>query len=184
MHFAPDTDVALRFVAQLGNTDPSASPSRDDELATVEQLMALLDTDPYTGRRDRDLAELEDVRRTRTMLREAWQLDRDALADAVNVILRDAKAMPQLVRHDGYDWHLHATDSEAPLAERIRVEAAMALIDVVRLEATDRLRVCVADDCEGLLVDFSRNGSKRFCSVRCSNRMNQIAFRERQVDRA
>jgi predicted RNA-binding Zn ribbon-like protein len=30
-------------------------------------------------------------------------------------------------------------------------------------------------------VDLSRNGSKRFCSVRCGNRMNMVAFRERRA---
>jgi predicted RNA-binding Zn ribbon-like protein len=52
---------------------------------------------------------------------------------------------------------------------------------VVRSDATDRLRVCAADDCDGVLVDLSRNGSKRFCSVRCGNRMNMVAFRERRA---
>jgi predicted RNA-binding Zn ribbon-like protein len=47
------------------------------------------------------------------------------------------------------------------------------------MDATERLRVCAAPDCTGLLVDLSRNGSKRFCSVRCGNRVNMIAFRER-----
>jgi predicted RNA-binding Zn ribbon-like protein len=41
--------------------------------------------------------------------------------------------------------------------------------------------VCAAHDCEGVLVDLSRNGSKRFCTVRCGNRMNMIAYRERQL---
>ena len=54
-----------------------------------------------------------------------------------------------------------------------------------RERETDRLRVCAADDCTGLVLDLSRNGSKRFCSVRCGNRVNMIAFRarkERQED--
>ena len=55
----------------------------------------------------------------------------------------------------------------------------MALVDVIRSDETGRLRVCEADDCEGLLLDLSRNGSKRFCSVRCGNRMNMVAFRRR-----
>ncbi|WP_397545282.1 CGNR zinc finger domain-containing protein [Salinibacterium sp.] len=41
------------------------------------------------------------------------------------------------------------------------------------------MRVCGAPDCAGLLLDLSRNGSKQFCSVRCGNRMNQLAYRER-----
>ncbi len=86
------------------------------------------------------------------------------------------------MRHDEFDWHIHATPLDAPLAERIRVEVALALVDIIRAGATDRLRVCEAHDCEGVLVDLSRNGSKRFCSVRCGNRMNMIAYRERQAD--
>ncbi|HHY51046.1 MAG TPA: CGNR zinc finger domain-containing protein, partial [Alphaproteobacteria bacterium] len=62
----------------------------------------------------------------------------------------------------------------------IAVEVALALVDVIRAGEQARLRVCDADDCEGLLVDLSRNGSKRFCSIRCGNRMNMAAFRERQ----
>ena len=91
--------------------------------------------------------------------------------------------MPYLTRHDHFDWHLHATSNDAPLAERIRVEAALALADVIRSDETRRMRVCEADDCTGLLLDLSRNGSKRFCSIRCGNRMNQLAFRERAQER-
>jgi predicted RNA-binding Zn ribbon-like protein len=62
------------------------------------------------------------------------------------------------------------------------VEIALALIDVIRSGEQQRLRVCEAPDCEGLFVDFSRNGSKRFCSVRCGNRVNQLAFRARAAE--
>jgi predicted RNA-binding Zn ribbon-like protein len=109
-----------------------------------------------------------------------WTLDRDDVVAEINAMLREANALTQLVRHDGLDWHPHATPPDAPLAERIRVEVALALADVVRTDTTDRLRVCEADDCDGLLIDLSRNGSKRFCSVRCGNRMNMVAYRERQ----
>ena len=93
--------------------------------------------------------------------------------------LRDARALPQLVRHGRYDWHLHATEPDAPLAERMRVEAALALADVIRMNENGRMRVCAAPDCTGILLDLSRNGSKRFCSVRCGNRVNQQGYRER-----
>ncbi|HEV7948458.1 MAG TPA: CGNR zinc finger domain-containing protein, partial [Glaciihabitans sp.] len=58
-------------------------------------------------------------------------------------------------------------------------EVALALVDVIRTGETGRLRSCAAGDCSGVFLDLSRNGSKRFCSVRCGNRMNMIAFRER-----
>jgi len=181
MHFAPDTEESLEFVVALGNTDPGASRSGDDELAGTDQLGALLVRYAYSGRIDGDDRELRDVQRTRDLLRRVWTLDRDAAVDEVNRMLADAKALPFLTRHDGSDWHMHATASDAPLAERIRVEASLALTDVIRMNEMGRLRVCEADDCTGLLVDLSRNGSKRFCSVRCANRVNMIAFRERQA---
>ncbi|WNV86954.1 CGNR zinc finger domain-containing protein [Umezawaea sp. Da 62-37] len=181
MHFAPDTEESLALVVVLCNTDPGASRSGADELATVEQLADLLAGYPFTGRIDHDEVELQDIRRTRDLLRRVWTLGRDDAVVAVNGMLRDAKALPYLTRHDGLDWHMHATAPEAPLAERFRVEAALALMDVIRMNETGRLRVCAADDCNGLLLDLSRNALKRFCGVRCGNRMNMIAFRERQA---
>ena len=180
MLFAPDTEESLAFVVALGNTVAGASRSGEDELATVDQLADLLVRFAYTGRIDHDDGELRDVRQVREQLRRAWTLDRDEAVDVVNAMLRDANALPFLTRHDALDWHLHATAPEAPLAERMRVEAALALIDVIRTNETHRLRVCAADDCVGLLLDLSRNGLKRFCGVRCGNRRNMIAFRERR----
>ena len=179
MHFAPDTEDALEFAVALGNTVPSASRTGEDELATPEQLAAMIADLQYSGRVDHDLAELRDVQETRDRIRRVWSLSRDDAAVEVNAMLREAGALPYLLRHDGFDWHLHATAQDAPLAERIRVEVSMALVDVIRSSENGRLRVCEADDCTGLLLDLSRNGSKRFCSVRCGNRMNMIAFRRR-----
>jgi hypothetical protein len=180
LHFAPDTEDTLEFAVALANTDAAASRSGDDELSTPAQLTAILNEHSYSGRFDRDDAELDDVRTTRTLLRRVWTLDLDNAVTEVNRMLREAHALPYLFKHDAFDWHLHATDNDAPLAERIRVEVSLAIVDVIRSGAIDRLRVCEADNCEGLLVDLSRNGSKRFCSVRCGNRMNMVAFRERQ----
>jgi len=178
--FAPDTEESLAFVVALGNTDASASRSGMDELVTLGQLATLLVRFSYSGRIDHDDGELREVRQARDQLRRVWTLDRDDAVVSVNRMLRDAHALPFLTRHDALDWHLHATSPEAPLAERIRAEAALALIDVIRMNEMRRLRVCEADDCAGLLLDLSRNGLKRFCSVRCGNRMNMIAFRERR----
>lgn len=181
MHFAPDTEQTLEFVVAIANTMPGASRSGDDELATPEVLRAFLATWQYTGRIDGDLAELAEVHATRALLPRLWALPTDDAVVIINRMLADARAQPYLARHDDIPWHLHATEPEAPLAERIGVEIAFALVDVIRSGEQGRLRVCEADDCTGLLVDLSRNGSKRFCSVRCGNRMNMVAYRSRQA---
>jgi len=179
LHFAPDTELSLEFIVALCNTVAGATKSGVDELVTPAQLTALVDEFQFSGRFDRDEHELADVRAARAQLRAIWAMNRDAAAAEVNVLLAETRTLPQLARHDGLDWHLHATDMDAPLAGRIRAEMSLAIVDVIRSDETGRLRACAAPDCSGILIDLSRNGSKRFCSIRCGNRMNMIAFRER-----
>lgn len=182
MIFTDDTVSALAFVAALADTVPEASESGDDELASTVQLRAILDEWGYSGRRDGDARELDEVRDARGRLRDLWLLTRDDLVAEVNTILAEANALPRLVRHDELDWHIHATSLESPLAERILVEAAMALVDVIRSDQMDRLETCAADDCAGLYLDVSKNASRRFCSTRCGNRIAARAHRARAAD--
>jgi predicted RNA-binding Zn ribbon-like protein len=179
LHFTPDTEDTLEFLVALANTHPTASRTGADELSTPAELTALLDAHGYTGRFDRDAAELASVLQTREELRALWSLPRDEQVAEINRWMREVNALPVLVRHDRFDWHLHATEPDAPLTDRMRGEGALALAEVTRANENSRLRVCAAEDCTGLLVDQSRNGSKRFCSVRCGNRINQQGFRER-----
>lgn len=182
MQFAPDTIEALAFAVELVNTGSGASRSGSDELSTPAMLTDLLTVHGYAGRFDRDDRELAEVVETRSLIRDVWTHSRDDAVPVVNRMLRDASALPYLVRHDGWDWHLHATEPAAPLAERIRVEVALALVDIIRSAEWERLRVCEAHDCTGIFIDLSRNSSKRFCSVRCGNRVNMIEFRARAAE--
>lgn len=184
MHLAPDTDANLQFAAMVCNTVSGATRSGEDELSTVAQLDALLEGKGFTGRIDHDAAEVAEVRAMRDRVRNVWTMERDEMVAHVNAMLVETSALPQLERHDDLDWHIHATPGDAPLAQRILTEVAMALVDVIRSDQQHRLRACAAYDCDGLLADQSRNGSKLYCSVRCSNRMNMVAFRERAADDA
>lgn len=151
-----------------------------DSLETVEQLDAFCAEFTYTGRRDGDAAELAAVRAVRSRLRELLLADRDAAVELVNAMLAENRALPQLRRHDHFDWHLHATDPGAPLVVRIVVETAMAMVDVIRADEMSRLGVCADDDCEGVVLDLSRNRSRRYCSTACGNRNAVAAYRARQ----
>lgn len=176
MLFSHDTEVALQSAAALVNT----VQREGDTLADVAALDRFVAQWGWTGSRRRDRAELEQVRALRPRLRRIWGLDEDGVVAEVNAILGDARALPQLVRHDAWDYHLHATPPDAPLADRMAVEAAMAFVDVVRQKQLDRLRVCDADDCDDVVVDLSKNRSKRYCSATCSSRVNVAAFRARR----
>jgi len=56
----------------------------------------------------------------------------------------------------------------------------MAMIDVIRADEMSRLAVCADDTCEAVVLDLSRNRSKRFCSTTCGNRNAVAAYRARQ----
>jgi predicted RNA-binding Zn ribbon-like protein len=175
--FAHDTELALTAAAELVNTD--ADP---DELPDIDSLDAFLTRWGWSGRRDGTERELIQIRRLRLRLRGFWETDRDGVVELANGLLREFEARPQLVRHDEWDYHLHATTPDAPLVARMAVEAAMAMVDVVRTDELSRLRTCDMFDCDDVLVDLSRNRSKRYCDLSCSNRAAVAAYRSRQAD--
>jgi predicted RNA-binding Zn ribbon-like protein len=175
MVFVHDTEVALRSAAELANS--SLPP---DTLTTVEDLSEFVTRHGYTGRHDRTPRELAAVQAVRPRLRTLLRADRDDAVAIVNAVLAEAGAVPRLVSHDDLGWHVHAIDDDAPLATRILVETAMAMIDVVRADELGRLGDCAAADCEGVVLDLSRNRSRRFCSTTCGNREAVAAFRARQ----
>lgn len=182
MIFTPDTRSSLVMTADIVNTLPGTASPHADGLVDLDDLAAYLRVHPYSGTIRLDAAELDAIRRIRPRLRQLWALDRDSAVPLVNAMLHDSDAVPRLVRHDAYDWHIHATPDDAPLADRILIEAAMAFVDVIRADAYERIRVCSADDCGAVYVDFSRNGSKRYCDTgNCGNRMNVNAYRQRKA---
>lgn len=170
-----DTAVSLRAAVVLVN---SGEPP--DTLTSVADVDAFYAVHGYTGRHDRTRGELAQLRELRPVLRELLLASRDAAAEQVNTILAETRAMPQLRRHGEQDWHLHLLIGEAPLAERIAAETAMAMVDVIRADEHSRIAICANDDCFGLALDLSRNRSRRYCSTTCANRHAVAAYRARR----
>jgi predicted RNA-binding Zn ribbon-like protein len=177
MAFTHDTELSLSATADLVNTGRAPV----DELADVAALDAFVARWQWSGSRAHDEAELAAVLRLRSRLARLWEMTADEAVILVNTLLADASALPQLVRHDGWDYHIHATSPDAPLADRMAVDAAMAIADVIRIGEFGRLRVCAADDCADVVIDLSKNRSRRFCSLTCANRVNVAAFRSRRT---
>jgi predicted RNA-binding Zn ribbon-like protein len=175
--FAHDTEVTLTEAAALVNTGRGGHELLPD-VAALDQFVASWG---WTGGRTHDQAELDAVRRLRPRLERLWDMNADDAAELVNTLLREGSALPQLVRHDGWDYHLHATPYDAPLADRMAVDAAMAFSDVIRTGQLGRLRVCAAANCTNVHIDLSKNRSRRFCGVACANRTNVAAYRTRQA---
>ena len=175
MSFAHDTATSLRAAVALVN-----SAEEPDTMTTQAQLDAFFAAHGFTGARTHDDAELAAVRAMRAPLRALLTADRDGAAAIVNRILLQRRAVPQLVRHDSFDYHLHAVASSAPLADRIAVNTAMAMVDLIRSDELGRLSVCADDTFAGLVLDLSRNRSRRYCSAACGNRVAVAAYRARR----
>lgn len=166
--------MALQSAVILAN-----SALEPDTLTTVADFDVIWDEFSYTGRHERTEAELDGIRAIRGRLREILTADRDTVVALINTWLSEAKALPQLVKHDALDWHIHAIEMDAPLDERIIVETAMAMVDVIRADELSRLGICADVTCEGIVLDLSRNRSRRFCSTTCGNRNAVAAYRAR-----
>jgi predicted RNA-binding Zn ribbon-like protein len=175
MLFAHDTELALAAAAALVNT----AHAEPDQLSTGAELAEFSRTWQWSGIRRSYAAELAAVQELRPTLQRFWEVDKDTAVDIVNRVLRESNALPQLVKHDQLDYHIHAVPTDAPLAERMAVEAAMAMADVIRADELGRLQVCGAEACGDVYLDLSKNRSRRFCSTSCGNRANVAAYRAR-----
>jgi predicted RNA-binding Zn ribbon-like protein len=180
MQLDHDSACALEELALIVNDKDR------DVLADPKVLDEFLDEQSITGSRAGDDKELAAMRRLRKRLRHIFRLaadgDKDGVINAVNTLIADARATPRLVEHDGIAPHLHYTPADAPLDQRFAAEVGIALAIVVRDHGLDRLRICAAPDCEDVLVDLSKNRSRRFCSTQCANRQHVAAYRRRQAE--
>jgi predicted RNA-binding Zn ribbon-like protein len=157
-----------------------AQPAGDDLRAGV--VGALHSANPLA--RAPTAAEAADLAVVAGRLRAVFDAvasgDVDAAAARVNALLAGTGARPQLDRHDGEPWHMHFHASSDSLADGWAAGCATGLAIVLGTEMYDRLGVCTAPRCDRVYVDVSRNGTRRFCSTSCQNRVKAAAFRARQ----
>ncbi|WP_027945294.1 CGNR zinc finger domain-containing protein [Amycolatopsis taiwanensis] len=104
----------------------------------------------------------------------------DDACEQTNALLRETHAVPVLSRHDGEPWHLHFHAPNADWARSWAAAMATGLAVVLGNPIHDRLGVCTAPACDRVFVDTSRNGTRRFCSTSCQNRVKTATFRARQ----
>jgi hypothetical protein len=171
------TLAALALVNELTvERPPSAAAAR----ASIEEILAvdppsvarlrMADVPAFGGLADRLKAIFDDLR-----LRDV-----DAAAGRLNALLAEHPAHPHLAKEGG-TWRMHHHPAEAELVPMWTSICAEALARIVGAGHADRLGTCRRDGCARVFVDLSRNGSRRFCSVGCQNRVKSAAFRRRRA---
>jgi predicted RNA-binding Zn ribbon-like protein len=190
VNFNSHTDLVVTMAADLVNLltagerrgRPYQPPAGQD---LVDQLSALLRSKDRPGGASGEAAAApygDIAARLRPVFELVAAGGIDDAAGRVNELLDGTGAHPLLARHDGEPWHVHFhAAGQRSTADDWAAGCATGLAIVLGGEHWDRLGVCTAPRCDRVYVDTSRNGSKRFCSAACQNRVKAAAFRERQV---
>ncbi|HSZ45056.1 MAG TPA: CGNR zinc finger domain-containing protein [Streptosporangiaceae bacterium] len=115
--------------------------------------------------------------RLREVFEAAAVADKALLADA---LLVDARCRPRLLRHgDDLPFHLHYASVRDDVASRVRALTAAGLAHLIDDGFGERLGSCRRPGCGVAFIDTSRNGGRKFCSVRCANQVNVALHRAR-----
>ena len=181
MEFGHDTIHALATVSALVNTSPATSGDEGlPDTAALHEFVERFSISEVGSLGPDDLVQVRGVRDQLTAVFRAGS-QREAVA-RVNALVAGARTTPRLTDHDGYDWHVHYFAPGATLAEHLAADGGMALAFVLVAGERDRLRSCEAPDCSRVLVDLSRNRSRRYCDSRtCGNRLHVAAYRARRA---
>ncbi len=142
--------------------DPIAVESIAD--AEAEQLMEL-------AHRSAEIVEL---------LADPTDADIDTAADAVNDLLERFPAQLHLTKCD-QGWMLHRHRVDAPLAQAWSAVVAAAFARIIGDRDQSRVGACASPGCGEYFFDFSKNRSRRYCSLQCQNRVKSATYRSRQT---
>lgn len=145
-------------------------------------IQVILERDPtWPPVRRRDVPGLVALaKQLRSVFRSIHDGDLDGAARHLNDLLAAHPAYPHLAK-DGGHWRLHHHPGDATLVPMATAISAEALARIVGAGAATRLGTCDSDDCDRVFLDESKNGSRRFCSTTCQNRVKAAAFRRRHA---
>lgn len=178
MHLNPYGEYAVLMAASLADDWPADRAGIEARTREFDMTM--------------DFAEAEDDHdRTREVIEE-WLRVVDAprpeeRARLLNDLMARATAYPRLTNHGRDGWHIHYRDeTNDSLPDVLRAVISVGTALHLTTRGIHRLGRCAAgqeegDSCSSVVVDVTRNGRQRYCSVRCANR---AAVRRHRARRA
>jgi predicted RNA-binding Zn ribbon-like protein len=171
-------ELAVRLV----NTTANGEQEGGDSIATLDGLQALIADLMHAGDRV-TRRDLDAIRALRAEFRRIFVAcaagNGTEVVDRLNALLVQHPVHPQISGHDGQAWHLHLTQGGS-VADQYAAGAAMGMAAHLAQAGTEPFGTCQAASCQGVFIDTSSNGSRRYCSGRCASRANVTALRERR----
>ncbi len=171
--------AAVELINELGATQAGARPA--ELLAVIAKILAV-DPPSVAALKGRDVPGFTALAgELRQVFDDMGGGEVDAAAARLNDLLAEHPAHPHLAKEDGR-WRLHHHPVDAALVPMWTSICAEALARMIAAGHADRFGTCEDSDCNRVFFDVSRNGSRRFCSTTCQNRIKAAAFRRRQSD--
>lgn len=185
----PFTDYTLGADAATGlvNTSPMVRRSTGEALVDRAALARfLVEHDILADGRqptDEDVGQVHALRQEVRTILEATTEDR--VVDGANLLVMRAGIGPVLRRDAEGRWQWYVSTSlHASLADELAVLVGTGLLGVLRTLSHNRFRRCASPECDGIFVDTSRAGRRRYCMPNlCGNRLNVARHRARQLGR-
>jgi len=174
--------AAVKLVNQLAPAAGAAPPPAGQRRA----LARILAVDPPSVARltERDLPAFAALAASlRPVFHDLGRGAVDAAAKRVNDLLARHPAHPHLAREGGR-WRLHHHPADTALVPMWAASCAEAVARMIGAGHAARFGVCAAPGCGRVYFDVSKNGSRRFCSTTCQNRVKAAAFRVRRGARS
>ncbi|MDA3646884.1 CGNR zinc finger domain-containing protein [Saccharopolyspora indica] len=174
------------LASDLVNSAPEVRRVSGELLVDPDALARFLaerDLDPRREPVAEDLLRVLELRRELRTVLDAQ--DEDAVAEAAGELVRRASTGPVLGRDaDGrWQWQVETAPS-ASLADELAVLAGLGLLGALRALGHERFRACASPECDGVFVDTSRAGRRRYCTPDlCGNRINVANHRARRRER-
>lgn len=161
MHLNPYGEYAVLLAASLADDFPADRAGIEERTLEMGMTMTF---PPAPDDHEKVRAVVDD------WLRIVDESDPSTRAGILNAQMAEAAAYPRLTDHDGEGWHLHYRDDVQSLPYVLRAIFAVGTSLHLVTRGMDRLGRCEASPCTHVVVDVTRNGRQRFCSVRCANR--------------
>lgn len=165
MQLNPYGEYAVLLAASLANNWP---PDRNGIVERTREFGMTMDFASSSG----DHGGVRDVL-------DGWldvvdAADEHARAALLNTQMAAAAAYPRLTDHNNEGWHLHYRDADQALPRVLLAVISVGTALHLTTRGMHRLSRCEggtsADGpCGRVIVDVTRNGRQRYCSVRCAN---------------
>jgi predicted RNA-binding Zn ribbon-like protein len=151
------------------------------EVSTADVITSVLAVDPpslkmFNARDTKGFMLL--ARTLRDVFASLNSEDKDAAAHLLNQLLAKYPATPHLAKEDG-QWRFHHHPAKLAVLPMWSSICTEGIARVFGMNSAQRLGTCAATRCDNVFIDTSKNGTRRFCSNTCQNRMKTAKFRSR-----